>query len=249
MASKFGKFFESLIYEDDGTTQQAEQPQTQQQVTQQASQSSPVSSTPVQQHPNLTIDSDGKLQYTGKVRETFARLMLDCLVENDIPGVDYTELKSSYENEEMRSNIPDSNTRWKSCFSMMKMMNKQLTKKSIMDAIDNYVSVIDREKANAMAQIDQKDNDTVGEKGTQLADTENRIMRAEEEIKKLQEKINKINESISADKNNIIVLKREIETAQQEIFMDKADLEATATAIKNNLLADKQTLESILPND
>ena len=124
MASKFGKFFESLIYEDDGTAQQAEQLQTQQQVTQQAPQSAPVSSTPVQQQPNLTIGSDGKLQYTGKVRESFARLMLDCLVENDIPGVDYTELKSSYENEEMRSNIPDSNTRWKSCFSMMKMMNK-----------------------------------------------------------------------------------------------------------------------------
>lgn len=248
MASKFGKFFESLIYEDDGTTQQAEQPQTQQQVTQQAPQSASVSSTPVQQ-PNLTIGSDGKLQYTGKVRETFARLMLDCLVENDIPGPDYRELKDSYENEDMKSNIPDPNTRWKSCFSMMKMMNKQFTKKVVLDSINTYVSVIDREKANAMAQIDQKDNDTVGEKGTQLADTENRIMQAEEEIKKLQEKINKINESISADKNNIIVLKREIETAQQEIFMDKADLEATATAIKNNLLADKQTLESILPND
>lgn len=248
MASKFSKFFESLIYEDDGTAQQAEQPQPQQQVIQQTLQSAPVSSTPVQQ-PNLTIGSDGKLQYTGKVRETFARLMLDCLVENDIPGPDYREMKDSYENEDMKSNIPDPNTRWKSLFSMMKMMNKQFTKKVVLDSIDNYVSVIDREKANAMSQIDQKDNDTVGEKGTQLADTENRIMRAEEEIKKLQEKINKINESISADKNNIIVLKREIETAQQEIFMDKADLEATATAIKNNLLADKQTLESILPND
>lgn len=249
MANKFGKFFESLIYEDDGSTKQAEA----------AQQASPVQQTVVSQptqdgsasapQPNITIGADGKLQYTGKVRESFARLMLDCLVENDIPGPDYRELKDSYENEEMRSNIPDSNTRWKSCFSMMKMMNKQLSKKVVLDSIDTYVSIMDKEKANALTQIEQKDANTVGEKGAQLADTENRIAKAEDEIKKLQEKINKINETIAADKNNIIVLKREIEAAQQEIFMDKADLEATASAIKNNLLADKQTLESILPND
>ena len=257
MANKFGKFFESLIYEDDGSTQQAEAPQ----------QASPVQQTVVSQptvgqtivtpsqpvatvaSTNLVVGADGNYQYTGKVREHFARLICDGITENDVEGPDYKELRDLHESPDAKQNISDSDARWKTAFSMLKMMNKSLTKKYVLDAIDVYVRVIDNEMKNALAQIDGKKDNQVGEKELQIKDTENNIISSEEEIKKLQEKIAKINEKIAADKAFIETTRQEVEKAKQEIFIDKADLEVTGSMIKNTLLADKETLTRVLPDD
>jgi peptidoglycan hydrolase CwlO-like protein len=132
---------------------------------------------------------------------------------------------------------------------MLKMMNPGLTKKYVLDAIDVYVRVIDNEMKNALTQIDGKNNDQVKEKERRIIDTENKISSSEDEIKMLQDKIAKINEKIASDKAFIETTRQEVEQAKQEIFIDKADLEVTGTMIKNNLLADKETLTRILPDD
>ena len=256
MANKFGKFFESLIYEDDGSTQQAEAPQQASPVQQTVVPQPTIAQTIVTSQPGstaslagLTIGADGKYQYTGKVREHFARLICDGITENDVQGPDYKEVRDIYSSGDLTKNIPDSDARWKTAFSMLKMMNHSLTKKYVLDAIDVYVRVIDNEMKNALAQIDGKNNDQVKEKERRIIDTENKISSSEDEIKMLQDKIAKINEKIASDKAFIETTRQEVEQAKQEIFIDKADLEVTGTMIKNNLLADKETLTRILPDD
>jgi hypothetical protein len=56
-------------------------------------------------------------------------------------------------------------------------------------------------------------------------------------------------EKISGEKTFIETTKQEIATAAAEIERDKADLEVTAETIKQSLISDKATLESVLPND
>lgn len=248
MAIKIGKLLEGLIYEDDDS-----QPSTgQQQVAE--SNSSGSASVVQSAQPQQKVDyqqlagaSDGT--YVGKVRQSFAENILGEISARNIPGPDFAELKDMFESDDMKQNIPDPNSRWKTAFSMLKMMNKGLTKKVVLDSIDVYINVIEEEKKNALAQIEQKYNTLVADKELKVNDTENRIFRDEEEIRKLQEKINKINEKIKDDKEFIAATQKEIEAGRAEINVDKADLEATASAIENAMNADKNTLSSVLPND
>ena len=252
MGLKIGKLIEGLIYEDDGS--QSTEVSSQPAATPNSSASTAAASTQPAQQPQQRVDyqqlagaSDGT--YVGKVRQSFAENILGEISARNIPGPDFAELKDMFESDDMKQNIPDANSRWKTAFSMLKMMNKGLTKKVVLDSIDVYINVIEEEKKNALAQIDQKYNTLVGDKELKVNDTESRIMRDEEEIRKLQEKINKINEKIKDDKEFIAATRKEIEAGRAEINVDKADLEATASAIENSLSADKNTLASVLPND
>ena len=248
--SKLFKFIEDAIFEEDEQSQESTQKTetaTPQPVVQQNVQQTPA----VAAQTNSTVPPQAVLSgpYVGQIRKHFAELICSTVADQDIPGPDFTELKEAFESDEMKQNIPDVNTRWKTCFSMMKMMNKSLTKKHVLESIDVYIGVVDNEKNNAMKQIEQKENETVNEKYISVDDAENRIHRDEEEIKKLQEKINKIMERISSEKTFIETTKQEIATAEAEIERDKADLEVTAETIKQSLITDKNTLQNILPND
>ena len=249
---KFKNFINSAIYEDEEqqmTSEQQQQvstPQSSAQVIQQ-----PTVSTTIPQSPTsaVTIDSNGTIQYTGKVREKFAQLMLEGVQERNIPGPDFLEMREQWSNAELQQNIPDSNARWKTVFSMIRMMDKNFSKKHVLDSIDLYVKVVDEELSNALAQIEQKYQSTVGNKEQELANAEKLIENDRKEILSLQEKIKQIQDKIKGNEDFIASAREEINKGKIDTFVDKADLQATADAIKNNLIADKTTLTTILPNE
>lgn len=237
------KFIENAIFEQEEIPQETEkkgpQPQTAARKQEQQQPAQPAQSASTEQ----------SVPYSGTIRRHFAELISESVEQADIAGPDYRELKDAFDTEEMKQNIPDETTRWKTCFSMMRMMHKGLTKQHILASIDVYTSVVDHEKRNALQQIEEKRNELVGKKSAAVAEAEKRIQDAEEEIKKLQEKINKINERMSGDRKFIENAKAEIATGETEINADKADLEVTAETIRKTLTDDKATLEAILPND
>ena len=233
------KFIENAIFEQEETQQEPEQkePQPQAAVRQQEQQPAPAAPA-AQPEP-----------YSGTIRRHFAELISESVEQADIAGPDYRELKDAFDTEEMKQNIPDPTTRWKTCFSMMRMMHKGLTKQHVLASIDVYTSVVDHEKKKALQQIDEKRDELVGKKSAAVADAEKRIKDDEDEIRRLQEKISKISERISGDRAFIENAKAEIATGEAEINADKADLEVTAETIRKTLTDDKATLEAILPND
>ena len=198
---------------------------------------------------DVTIASDGSIQYTGKVREKFAQLMLEGVQERNIPGPDFLEMREQWSNAELQQNIPDSNTRWKTVFSMIRMMDKSFTKQHVLESVDLYLKVVDEELATALQQLDQKYQSTIGTKETDLSNAEKLIEKDQKEIAVLQEKIKQIQDKIKGNEEFIATAREEINKGKIETFVDKADLQATADAIKNNLSADKSTLTTILPND
>ena len=246
---KFKSFIASAIYEDDGQPSAEEQQNnTQQQQSAQTIIQSPVS-TQTPQSSAVTIDANGNIQYTGKVREKFAKLMLEGVQERNIPGPDFLEMREQWSNAELQQNIPDSNARWKTVFSMIRLMDKNFSKQHVLDSVDTYIKVVDEELANALAQIEKKYQGTVVTKEQELANTEKLIEKDRNEILSLQEKIKQIQDKIKSNEDFIAKAREEINNGKVETFVDKADLQATADAIKNNLIADKTTLTTILPND
>lgn len=237
------KFIESAIFETEETQQETEKKEpTSQTAARQQEQQQPASAT-------TAAPAAEAGPHVGTIRRHFAELISESVEQADIAGPDYRELKDAFDTEEMKQNIPDPTTRWKTCFSMMRMMHKGLTKQHILASIDVYTSVVDHEKSNALQQIEEKHDALVGKNVAAVAEAEKRIKSSEDELKKLQEKINKINERISQDRSFIEKTKSEIATGEAEVNADKADLVVTADTIRKSLMDDKATLERILPND
>ena len=234
------KFIENVIFEQEEMQQEQEkkEPQAQNPVRQQE-----------RQQPAQPASAAPSAPHAGTIRRHFAELISEAVEQADIAGPDYRELKDAYDTEEMKQNIPDPATRWKTCFSMMRMMHKGLTKQHILASIDVYTGVVDHEKRSALAQIEEKREELVGKKSAAAAEAEKRINDAESEIKRLQEKISKINERIAGDRTFIEQAKAEIAAGEAEINADKADLEVTAETIRKALTDDKATLEAILPGE
>lgn len=233
------KFIENAIFEQEETQQEPQkiEPKPQAEVRMQEQQAAqPANAAP-------------SGSYSGNIRRHFAELISESVEQADISGPDYRELKDAFDTEDMKQNIPDPTTRWKTCFSMMRMMHKGLTKQHILASIDVYTNVVDHEKRSALEQIEEKRNELVGKKSAAVAEAEKRIKDDEAEITRLQEKINKINERMSGDRTFIEKAKAEIAEGEKEINIDKADLEVTADTIRKTLADDKATLEAILPND
>ena len=110
-------------------------------------------------------------------------------------------------------------------------------------------SNVEEELGNALAQIEQRYQKTVGSKEKELADAEKFIEADRKEIFSLQEKIKQIQDKIKGNEDFIAAAREEIKKGKIDTFVDKADLQATADAIKNNLIVDKTTLTTILPNN
>ena len=237
------KFIENAIFEQEETQQEVDEKAPQPQ-TANGQQGQPQPQQPAQSAPAAQSEP-----YSGTIRRHFAELISEAVEQADIAGPDYRELKDAFDTEEMKQNIPDPTTRWKTCFSMMRMMHKGLTKQHILASIDVYTGVVDHEKRNALAQIEEKREELVGKKSAAAAEAEKRINDAESEIKRLQEKISKINERIAGDRTFIEQAKAEIAAGETEINKDKADLEVTAETIRKALTDDKATLEAILPGE
>ena len=249
---KFKSIISSAIYEEvDGDSEQQTQTSTeaQKQTVVNLQPNVAAAGTVTTPTSDVTIASDGSIQYTGKVREKFAQLMLEGVQERNIPGPDFLEMREQWSNAELQQNIPDSNTRWKTVFSMIRMMDKSFTKQHVLESVDLYLKVVDEELATALQQLDQKYQSTIGTKETDLSNAEKLIEKDQKEIAVLQEKIKQIQDKIKGNEEFIATAREEINKGKIETFVDKADLQATADAIKNNLSADKSTLTTILPND
>lgn len=186
--------------------------------------------------------------YKGKSSETYIQMLCESIRENDIEGPDYLEIRETVFASDLK-NIPDVTTRWKTAFSMIKVLNKTLTKQHVLDSIDVYCKVIDNEQAAALKQFDQKYQDTIVSKEKELENMKSLISADEKQIESLRAQIAQIENKISGNRQFIADTEREISAAKVDIFVKQQDLKASAEQIKNNMLDDKKLLTDVLPND
>lgn len=242
---KIGKLFFDEV--EDSNEAQVQQPQKQEQQQSVSASSNNVSqqTVPATQTSAAVVDPN---TYQGKTSETYVNLLCDSIRENDCQGPDYLELHETVFTSDLK-NIPDVNSRWKTAFSMIKVLNKELTKQYVLDSIDIYCKVIDRELAAALKQFDQKYQDDIVAKEKKVESMKSHISDAEQQIEDLKKQIAQIENKISGDRQAIASTEQEISAAKVDIFIKQQDLKASADHIKNQMLADKKMLTDVLPND
>ena len=241
---KIGKLFFDEV--EDSNEAQVQQPQKQEQQQTVVANNSNNASASVSATPNISsVDPNN---YQGKTTETYVNLLCDSIRENDCQGPDYLELHETVFTSDLK-NIPDVNSRWKTAFSMIKVLNKDLTKQYVLDSIDMYCKVIDRELATALKQFDQKYQDEIVAKEKKVENMKSHISDSEQQIENLKKQIAQIENKISGDRQAIATTEQEISATKVDIFVKQQDLKASAEHIKNQMLTDKKMLTDVLPND
>ena len=237
---KFGKLFFDEVEEENQTGSVSEKN------TQSAAPTVSTQPTTAQQ-PNVSTTPDAPRQ--GQLSEQYAELLLSAVKEADIPGPDFSELKAAFSSEDLKQNIPDVKTRWKTAFNMMKMMDAKLTKAHVLESIDLYIKVVDTEYTAAIAQFEKKYKETVGVKETQVKSSNAKLAEWKSQISDMYEEIHRIENEMKAEQESINVLTQQINAEKADIDAKRADLTATKDAIKNSMFNDKGILTEVLPND
>lgn len=122
----------------------------------------------------------------------------------DLPGPDYLELKEAAEEKSLIQDEPDEGKRWRQAYRNMRVFFPQanITKDKILQAIDHYIEIVDREKKIGLQELEearrknvikeQEDSDRLGQEILNL-ESQIKIKRQEKEEKdrKIQESRNK----------------------------------------------------------
>ena len=93
----------------------------------------------------------------------------------DLPGPDYLELKEAAEEKSLIQDEPDEGKRWRQAFRNMRVFFPQanITKAKILQAIDHYIGIVDRENKVGLQELEevrkrnvikeQEDSDRLGQ--------------------------------------------------------------------------------------
>jgi hypothetical protein len=152
--------------------------------------------------------------------------------DSNLPGPDYLELKNVANNDEMKRAMPDESQRLMVAFITMKSGNPEMSKTRVISSIDEYIGMMEAERATGHQQLQTIWNEQVEAKKTLVAEAEKRIAELQQE---LQERV----QFVQA-KNN------EIAAASNECNINKANFDATVDFLVKNLSDDKAKLNLIL---
>jgi hypothetical protein len=107
-----------------------------------------------------------------------------------------------------------------------------MSKERVLNSIDEYLKIIENERKSAHEQL----SIMWGEKVDKEKETVN---NAEKRIAELQAELTELINFVQTKNNEII-------TASNECNINKANFDATADFLVNNLISDKNTLNNIL---
>lgn len=168
----------------------------------------------------------------GQVDDSLLQKLCQAMEDSNLPGPDYLELKNVANNDEMKRAMPDESQRLMVAFITMKSGNPEMTKTRVISSIDEYIGMMEAERATGHQQLQIIWNEQVEAKKALVAEAEKRIAELQQE---LQERVQFVQ-----TKNN------EIAAASNECNINKANFDATVDFLVKNLSDDKTKLNLIL---
>ena len=202
--NKSRRSFFSRIFEDDEETKK-EQPIQQGEISTTAFESSPITK-PVS---NSTPD------------EEMVNKLWQVIIEENLPGPDYVELKNNVAAISESGLTTDENQMFKAAYNVLKRSYPQLTKEVISNSIEKYKDIIEKEKKNGLEQFEELRKTKVGSKNAEIETLKERRKTLEEEIRKKKEELGNI--AVQLDKledevqENTSTINRQIEKFESSV--------------------------------
>ena len=168
----------------------------------------------------------------GQVDDELLQKLCQVMEDSNLPGPDYLELKNVANNDEMKKAMPNEIQRLTVAFITMKSNTPEMTRERVLDSIDSYVEMMEKERQTGHAQLEAIWQERVE---TQKA----AVVEAEKQIVEMQ---NKLGELVSFVQNKT----NEIAAATNECNINKANFDATVDFLVKNLADDKAKLTNVL---
>ena len=168
----------------------------------------------------------------GQVDDELLQKLCQVMEDSNLPGPDYLELKNVANNDEMKKAMPNEIQRLTVAFITMKSNTPEMTRERVLNSIDSYVEMMEKERQTGHAQLEAIWQERVE---TQKA----AVVEAEKQIVEMQ---NKLSELVSFVQNKT----NEIAAATNECNINKANFDATVDFLVKNLADDKAKLTNVL---
>ena len=156
----------------------------------------------------------------------------EAIHRHNLKDFDYIEFKHSV--HAMRSML-DEGTAIKSAFATAKQMG--LTKSKLLESIDHYMRVLDKERTQFDQALQQQVNDKVKRKREEKAKLGERIQLIEQKIQELKDKMAEAQKSI--DNNDA-----EVAAAESKIQETKSKFQSAYSSLTQAMKADYEAIQS-----
>lgn len=186
-------------------------------------------SSPSKPQSETTTDNEPQ---SGNVKKAILKMISDVIDEHNIPGNDYYELNKIIESQGFINAIPDKTARTVSAFYSLKAQDPKVSKQSILNSIDFYKDVVNKEYQNVLASYN--------------ATVEAQVNAPRKEIDKLLAQKQELLEKIASIDKQVAVLQQEITDKTLELNSKKADYDASFELVLKNLNDEKTELNNIL---
>lgn len=178
--------------------------------------------------PKVKADSD-------KTEEIYNEL-LDHILEHNLPGPDYLELKSAM--RPLEKYIKDEDTRIQAAYDSLKEKYTNLKKENITSAIDEYIRMITKEQETRLKEMKDEESKKLSGLTSDISVLSKEALEEEKQIKELEK---------SLEKKRAKINKLESDKAALEEEHDKlvSSLMSGVTEVVSMLSEDKKKIESL----
>lgn len=175
---------------------------------------------------------------TGSINQDLYKQIKQIITENNIPGDDYLELKNA--SNAMSGVIPDESSRFIAAFASMKANSPKLNKTTIINSIDEYVKIIQKERTSGVEDFNSLMN-------KEITSRQNHVADSVKKIEDLKAKITEFQQTIIEESQKINSITSEMNAKQIELSNQKSSFDATFDMVENELKSDKVKLQTIIP--
>lgn len=175
-------------------------------------------------------------QQTAEIDENIIKELWNVLIQKNLPGPDFLELKSSAAALESMG-LP-TEKRYEAAFKMLRASYPDFTKEILLNSIETYKGYVNEELNTGLNECEEKKKATVGAKQLLLSEKESRLMEIQEQIAKLQAEYTEA-------QNEVLSIQQQIAENSQKLEHDEAVFRNSVEHVRNTLEQDKQIMSTL----
>jgi hypothetical protein len=173
---------------------------------------------------------------TGEVNENIVKSLWQVLIDKNLPGPDYLEVKNN------ASALKEMNLPIEKCyeagFRTLKASYPDFTKEALLASIDTYIGIVRQEQADGKKECDAK-------RQTQIGDKTVRIGQLGEHKRDLEKQISELRSQIASTDASISQLQAEVDTDTAEIDKEEAVFDNSVENVIATLNDDKEIMSRL----
>lgn len=185
---------------------------------------------------NQSSMQQNNVTQTNEVNDNIVKSLWQVLIDKNLPGPDYLEVKNSAAALQAM-NLPIDKC-YEAGFRTLKASYPNFTKEGLLSSIDTYIEIVRQEQADGKKECEAKRQKQVGEKTTRISQLNEHKNELTKQIADLQSQIETTNASIAQ-------LETEVRCATDEINKEEALFNNSIENVIETLNNDKAIMEKL----